>query len=159
MAYQDPYRNFKFTVDIDGFTRFAFSKVSGLKHTVQTIDYREGGDNEVTRKLPGQSQFDNITFERGISTDEDFVTWLNLLYNVSAIDGAHPPEDTESPNFRKTVVVNLKNKSGEVVKVWTILRAWPTEVSWGDLDATSNEVLISSMVLANEGISLTVGGL
>lgn len=146
----DPYRNFKFEVEVDGFIRAGFSKVSGLKHTVESIEYREGGENETARKLPGQSKFDDVTFERGSSKDNDFVNWIQLIFNL---DGAEGNQDNAvGDGFRKRVVVYLKDKSGTRVKKWTIQQAWPNEKGTGDLDASGNDVLIDTMVLANEGI-------
>ena len=48
----DPYGNFNFRVEIDGITRAAFSEVTGLDSTIESTDYREGGENTTVRKLP-----------------------------------------------------------------------------------------------------------
>lgn len=143
----DPYRNHKWEVEIEGFTRAGFSKVTGLKRTTEVIDYREGGENETPRKLPGQTGFENVVLERGSSTDEDFINWSNLVYNPDQVDGAQGDD-----SFRKTVIIYLKNKAGQRVVKWTISRAWPVDDGDGDLDASANDVLIETMTLANEGI-------
>jgi phage tail-like protein len=144
----DPYRNYKYDVEISGFLRAGFSKVTGLKHTVEVIEYREGGENETPRKLPGQSTFDNVTLERGMSTDSDFINWIEEVFNLDSSQGEQGGED-----FRRTVVIYLKNKAGTRVKKWTVYRAWPTEKGNPDLDATANDVAIESLVLANEGVN------
>ena len=142
----DPYRNFKFEVEIDGFSRAGFSKVSGLGRTTEEITYREGGENETPHKLPGQTSFGDITLERGYSEDEDFQTWLDSIYSVDQTDGSQG-DDT----FRKDIVIYVHDKAGNRVIKWTVLKAWPKERSTGDLDASANEVLIESLILANEG--------
>ncbi len=146
----NPYRNFRFEVEVDpGFVHAGFQKVSGLSHKVQVIDYREGAENERMRKLPGQSTFDAITFERGMSENNDFVDWIQLIFNLDN-EGGQPPQT----GFRRTLVVYVKNKAGDRVKKWTIYDAWPSEVNTGDLDATANDVLIETLVLQNEGIKM-----
>jgi phage tail-like protein len=144
----DPYRNFKYEVESDGFIRAGFSKISGLKQTTESTDYREGGENETPRKLPGQTNFDDVTFERGMSQDTDFLDWANEIFDVDNVDGQQGDE-----NFRKDITIWLKNKAGTRVKKWKMLRCWPKERSYGDLDAASNDVLIESLVIANEGLS------
>lgn len=149
---RDPYRNFRYEVEIAGFTRAGFSKVSGLKHTIPPIDYREGGENERLRKLPGRSEFENVTFERGISDDNDFIDWIQQIFDLDNVRG----EQGAVEGWRRNVFVYLKDKSGTRVVKWSIFDAWPTEDGVGDLDATGNEVLIGSLVLANEGIKREV---
>lgn len=146
----DPYRNFKFEVEIDGFARAGFSKISGLKHTIEVTEYREGGENETPRKLPGQSKFDDITMERGMSNDTDFVTWIEEVFNLDNSEGSQ--DNGVGDEFRRTVTIYLKNKAGARVVKWTIFRAFPMEDGSGDLDGSSNDVLIGTLMLSNEGI-------
>lgn len=154
MAIRDPFRNFKFLVQV-GTSTIGFRMVSGLKESTEIIEYREGGENETPRKLPGQTTFENVTFERGMSADGvDLLEWRNQIFNLDRINGTQPPgtDGTSSEDFRRDVIVILRNKSGEDVYKWTIKRAWIAEFEAGDLDASSNDVLIEKMVLANEGI-------
>lgn len=144
----DPYRNFKFEVEINGFTRAGFSVVSGLSETTEDITYREGGENETPHHLPGQTTYGDVTLSRGISDDDDFINWREEIFNLDQANGQQGDNET----FRKTVVVKLKDKSGAAVKKWTIKRAWPKEFSSEDLDANANAVAIQNIVLANEGI-------
>lgn len=143
----DPYRNFQWEVEIMGFVRAGFSKVSGLKRTTDVTEYREGGDNATVRKLPGQTKFDNITLERGVSWDDDFNTWVQMIMTLDGVGGANPP----TSGFRRTIVIYMKDKSGVRVKKWTVYRAWPSEKTLGDLDAKSSDVLLETLVLAHEG--------
>jgi phage tail-like protein len=147
----DPYRNFQFEVEIGGFTRAGFAKVSGLKRTTDVTEYREGGDNATPRKLPGQTKYENITLERGESYDNDFVTWCLDIFKLDGVDGANPPAE----NFRKNVTIYLKDKAGKRVKKWKVTKAWPCEEGVGDLDAGSNDVLTGTLVLCHEGYERT----
>ena len=145
----DPYRGYKFEVEIAGFNRAGFSKISGLKQTTEAIDYREGGDNETPRKIPGQTTFDDITLERGLSKDEDFIKWMSEIFDIDRVDGHQGDEET----FRRDITIYLKNKAGRRVKRWKVSRAWPKERSYGDLDANGNDILIETLIVCNEGVS------
>jgi phage tail-like protein len=146
----DPWRNFKFEVEINGFVRAGFQKASGLKQTTEVIEYREGGENETPRKLPGQTSFDPIVLERGKSADDagDFLSWAKEIFNLDAKDGAQG----DSNDFRRQIVIYLKDKGGNRVVKWTCLRCWPSEYSSGDLDAQANDVDVETLTLQNEGI-------
>lgn len=142
----EPYRNFKFEVEIEGFTRAGFSKVDGLGDTTEKITYREGGDNESPRKLSGQTDFGDVTLERGMSIDEDFNTWRKRVFNAMNANGDQGDDD-----YKKTVIIYLKNKAGTRVAQWTLEKAWPPEQKFPTLDASANEVAIQSLVLCHEG--------
>lgn len=147
----EPYRNFKFELEIEGFTRAGFSKVDGLGDTTEEIQYREGGDNESPRKLSGQSNFDDVTLERGMSKDDDFNSWRKQIFNAMNANG-----EQGSDEYKRTVVIYLKNKAGTRVAQWTLEKAWPKEQKFPTLDASANEVAISSMVLCHEGYEYKV---
>jgi phage tail-like protein len=73
-ADRDPLRNFKFRVDFIGNTgvsdpfrlQAGFISVSGLGIQTDMIPYREGGDNTITRKMPGQSDVGPLQLVRGL---------------------------------------------------------------------------------------------
>lgn len=153
----DPYRNFQFEVEIAGLLRAGFQKVSGMKRTTDVTEYREGGDNATPRKLVGQTKYDNITLERGMSNDDDFNTWSKEIFKLDGVGGANPP----AVGFRRRVVIYLKDKDGARVKKWVVKRAWPCEKSEGDLDASSSDVMIQTLILCHEGYTeenLATGG-
>lgn len=143
----DPYRNYKWEVEQGGFTRAGFQKVSGLTRTTEEVKYREGGDNETSRKLPGQTGFDDIVLERGKSSDDDFNSWAKQIYDLDKFRGNQPP----STGFRRKLTIYLKDKDGTRVKKWTIVKCWPKEYKIADLDAMGNDVLVESLTLATEG--------
>lgn len=148
---RDPYKNFKFEVEIEGFVHAGFNKVSGLKHTIEMIEYREGAENETMRKLPGRSVFEPVTLERGQSDNSDFVDWINEIFNIDNIDGNQGAVE----GFRRDVTIYLKNKAGTRVKKWQLFNAWPGERTDGDLDASANDVMTEGFLLHHEGLKKT----
>ena len=75
MARVDPYRNFQFLVQIDGFSQAGFSECSGLASEIAVIEYREGGEPTSVRKLPGRVSFHDITLKRGVTNSREFYDW------------------------------------------------------------------------------------
>ena len=47
--------NFGYLLELNGIRAGYFTKVSGLGLTVETVEYREGGDPATVRKLPGRT--------------------------------------------------------------------------------------------------------
>jgi len=151
----DPWRNFKFEVEISGWVQAGFRSVSGLNRTTEIVEYREGGEAETPHKLPGQTTWENITLERGMAardTSHEFLEWCKLIYEID--DGNNPGNTGDPgglPGFRKKITIWLKNKKGNRVAKWTVKKAWPAEWQHEDLDASGNDVFIERLVLANEG--------
>ncbi len=144
----DPYKNFKFRVKWDGRAVAGVSKVSALKRTTEVIRHREGGDPSSSRKMPGRTEFDAITLERGVTHDEEFERWANKVWNF----GAGAGQEESLKDFRKDIILELLNEAGQVVISYRIFRAWVSEYqATADLDANANAVLIQHIKLENEG--------
>ena len=78
MARTDPYKNFRFLLEIDGLTQAGFSDCSGFGSDVEVVEYREGGDAATVRKLPGKSSYPDLTLKWGITDSSWFsrTTWI-----------------------------------------------------------------------------------
>ena len=75
MARDDPFRNFKFRVEIDGVAEAAFSEVAIGETTTEAIEYREGNEPNHVRKLPGLTKYGNITLKRGVTDSQVIYQW------------------------------------------------------------------------------------
>jgi len=64
---RDPYRNFRFRVEIDGITQAGFSECVIGDTTIDLIEYREGSEPTTVRKLSGLTKYGNITLKWGIT--------------------------------------------------------------------------------------------
>ena len=115
MLTKEVYRGYKFSVSINAgqgiLTRTAFQKVTGLKSSVEVIEYREGNMPDRMEKFAGMMPYDSVTLERGISNDDDFNTWIQ----------------------------------------YELINAFTSEDTVRDFDATSNDIVISSLVLQHHG--------
>jgi phage tail-like protein len=144
----DPYKNFKFRVKWDGRYVAGVSKVGALKRTTEVVKHRDGGDPSTSRKSPGRSEFEAVTLERGVTHDVEFEQWANKVWNLGSGLGS----EVSLADFRKDVLIELLNESGQVVKSYRLFRCWVSEYqSMPDLDANANAVAIEHLKLENEG--------
>jgi phage tail-like protein len=144
----DPYKNFKFRVKWDGRYVAGVSKVSALKRTTDVVEHRHGGDPSSARKSPGQTKFEAITLERGVTHDTAFEGWAAKVWQVGAGLGA----EISLADFRKDVIIEVYNEAGQVVIAYKVYRCWVSEyTALPELDASANAVAIQSLKLENEG--------
>ena len=144
----DPYKNFKFQVVWDGRPVAGVSKVGALKRTTEPIVWRSGGDPSTERKSPGQTKYEAITLERGVTHDPEFEKWANKVWNFGSGLGS----EVSLKDFRKDIVILMYNEAGQVVKSYRVFRCWVSEYqSLPELDASANAVAIEMIKLENEG--------
>jgi phage tail-like protein len=141
----DPYKKFKFRVKWDNKVVAGVSKMSPLSRTTDVITYREGGDSSVDRKSPGRTRFGAIVLERGVTHDQEFENWANLVFNKKT-------DSMSLKNFRKDIVIELLNEAGVTAIAYKVYRCWVSEfTALPDLDAGANAVAIQSITIENEG--------
>lgn len=144
----DPYKNFKFRVKWDGKFVAGVSKVGALKRTTEMVEHREGGDPSTTRKSPGQSKFEAITLERGVTHDPEFEKWANKIWNFGSGLGA----EVSLKDFRKDIIIEMYNEAGQLAIAYKVFRCWVSEYqALPELDASANAVAIQTLKLENEG--------
>jgi phage tail-like protein len=144
----DPYKNYKFRVKWDGRYVAGISKVSALKRTTEVVTYREGGDPSSERRSPGQTKYEAITLERGVTHDTEFEKWANKVWNFGSGLGA----ETSLRDFRKDLILEVYNEAGQLVLAYRIFRCWVSEYqALPELDASANGVAIQTLKLENEG--------
>ncbi len=145
----DPYKNFKFRVKWDEGKYIAgVSKISALKRTTEVIEHRDGGDPSSSRKCPGRTKYEPITLERGVTHCKEFEQWANKVWNYGAGLGA----EVSLKDFRKNIIIEVYNESGQCVISYKVYRCWVSEFqALPDLDANANAVAIQSIKLENEG--------
>ncbi|NVB80639.1 MAG: phage tail protein [Kofleriaceae bacterium] len=143
---QVPYNTSRFRVKMDGRYVAGLSKCSALKRTVEVVKHREGNDPLTAHHMPGAVSFEAITLERGVTHDEDFEKWANLVYDVGAAGAMSLKQ------FRKDIIIEFLNEAGQIAKVYKVYRCWVSEFqALPELDANANAVAIEHIKLENEG--------
>lgn len=140
MPRNDPVRNFRFRLEIDGIQAAAFSEAMIAETTTEPIDYREGTDPIHVRKLSGLTKFGNITLKRGITDSMEIYNWHKQI-----VAG-------QIQTNRKQVAIVVVDEAGTDKARFVVSEAWPTKYDPSDLNAKGNEVFIELLELVNEGI-------
>jgi phage tail-like protein len=134
---QDPFRGFRYVVEMEGLVSGGFLRVKGLSREVRVESYREGGVNEYEHKLASNVAYPNLVLERGLALD-DLWRWAQ-----AAADG-----DVQ----RKNLWIRLQDEANDKAWAWEIAQAIPVKWSASDLDATSQQVVMESLELAHHGL-------
>ncbi|MFZ0388950.1 MAG: phage tail protein [Calditrichia bacterium] len=137
---RDPFRNFRFRVEIDGVQQAGFSEATGFDATVDVIEYRDGNENTTVRKLPGLTKYGNITLKRGVTNSTELFEW-----HLDVVRG-----NIE----RRNMSIVLMDESGNDAARWNIINAWPTKYDPPDFNAKGNDVAIESLEIVCEGVEL-----
>ena len=145
----DPYKTFKFRVKWDGKYVAGVSKVGGLTRKTEVVTHREGGAPSSAHSSPGQTSYEAITLERGVTHDPDFETWANKVWSLANASGE---QQMSLKDFRKDIIIELYNEAGQKVIAYNVYRCWVSEyTAMPELDASANSVAIQSIKLENEG--------
>lgn len=158
----DPLRNFRFQFNINKTTskgsmaaRLGFMSASGLGMETQVVAYREGGFNTTTQKMPGQTDFPPITCTRGMMPGYgDQYEWMKEIFTVIQGGGTALTSD-----FRTTIDIFVLAHpwTGPNVPIkakFKVYNAWIASLTYSDLDAGGNAVLLEQMVLQHEGFGV-----
>ena len=144
----DPYKNFKFRVKWEGRYVAGVSKVGALLRSTEVVEHRDGADPSTVYKSPGQTSFEAITLERGVTHDREFEKWANKVW----YQGANPGMQLSLKDFRKDITIELLNEAGQVVTAYNVYRCWVSEFqTLPELDASANAVAIETITLQHEG--------
>jgi phage tail-like protein len=139
----DPLRNFRFKIEIDGITQAGFSEAMLAESTLDVIDYRVGTDPTHVQKLNGLRKNGNITLKWGMvvgASALDLFKWFNDVGNG------------QIRTLRKKVTIHVFNEAGEAAARFVVSEAWPMKYDPPDLNAKGNDVTIELLELANEGV-------
>lgn len=142
----DPYHNFKFKIKIGTQVVAGLSKCSALKKTTEVTTWHESGDQSTPRKIPGKTTYDPITLTAGVTHDDTFEAWANLVNNFKG------EAAMSLKNFRKDLTIEVCNLQGTTVLAYNVHRCWVSEYqALPELDASGNAVMIQTIKLEHEG--------
>jgi len=134
----DPYKNFRFLVEIDQVVQAGFSDCSGLGVSVEVIQYREGGDVATVRKLPGKVTYPDIVLKWGVTDSRELYDW-----HFEVVQGTVE---------RRPVSIILIGDDGEEKVRWNLYDAWPSVWKGPDFSGLGKDVAIESLTLVCERI-------
>lgn len=139
------HKQFRFRVEIDGFTSADFTTCSELSKELEVTEHREGG-RLLPDKTPGLMSIPDVTLERGATSDKELYDWFNSVAD-SAIDGEPGLSELDAIDYARTVDIVQLGNDGQPLVRFRCERCWPRKISAGQWDNDSNEVRIESVDL------------
>lgn len=176
----DPVRNFRFLVtfkptdewkDAAKPAKMGFVSLSGLSVTTEPIAYREGGYNTNVHQIPGQSAFTPITLSKGVMLgQESNMLWMKRLFSVitpsvtsgvgagfrcnldiQVLSHPNPQASTGAAATQAQATTAYDQHTSLRFKVYN---AWISSLSYSNLDAGSNTLMVEEMSLVHEGFDV-----
>jgi len=138
MAIQDPYKGFRFRVEIHGIQQAGFSECSSVGSHIEVVEYREGGEVSSVRKLAGKTSYPDITLKWGMTDSQDLYAWhlQTVQGNIQRQDGS---------------VIQLDDIGNEKLR-WNFYKAWPSKWDGPAYSAKGNDVSIETLTLTCERV-------
>jgi len=127
-----------FTLEIDGVELARFQNVGGLSWETEVVEMKVSDKQGKVHfiKRPGQTKYPDVTFKRGLSTDDKLLKWYKTV-----LDGKVE---------RKSGSIVVYDGAGVELDRWNFENAWPSKWSASDLDAGSDAIVIEEVTLAVE---------
>ena len=136
-----------------------FKSVSGLSMETEVVEFREGGANDTTHKLPGAVKWKNIVLKRGfagVSANDPVQKWAR---DVLA-----------GTDVRKDVTVVIRDRDQNEIGHFDFVRCFPVRWEVGplfsprdpassprdpaSLDAPEGEMALETIEIAHEGMKV-----
>ncbi|RKP46836.1 phage tail protein [Trinickia fusca] len=136
----NPYRGFRFQVEIAGIQVASFSEATIPDSTVETVEYREGTDPVYKRSFSGLTSYGKLTLKKGLTDSMDLYNWyLFVSQQGSTAKGA-----------QKNVSLILLDPSGAAKARWNVINAWPSKYESTGLNASTSDVMVETFELTIE---------
>jgi len=137
---QDPYKGFRFRVEIHGIQQAGFSECSAIGSHLEVIEYREGGDANTVRKFTGKASVPDLTLKWGMTDNTDLIKW-----HMDTVKGKIQRQSGS--------VVQLDDTGQEKLR-WNFFNAWPSKWDGPTFNAKGNDLSITTLTLTCERIEL-----
>jgi phage tail-like protein len=137
MARPDPYRAFRFLVEVEGMEVGGFQSVGGIERDTKIEPFHEGGVNEHEIQHAGLTTYPRLKLKRGL-VDRQLWAW-----HKDVIEGRIK---------RRTISIILIGVTGEEAWRWIAVDAYPAKWTGADLDATQNALATETIEFVHHGL-------
>ncbi|HSF89852.1 MAG TPA: phage tail protein [Saprospiraceae bacterium] len=111
-----------------------FQSVSGLSVEYDTEEFKEGGENRFTHKLPVRTKYADLILKRGMLVNSEVSKWCNDAFRNREFKPSN-------------LSIILMNEKGEPLRTWNVSHAIPKKWSVSDLNANENAIVIETLEL------------
>lgn len=116
----------------------SFQEVGGIGPEMTTEEYREGGENRFTHALPTGVKHPKLNLKRGIAgKDSQLVQWCKAV-----LEGG-----LGQPIVTRDLSLVLLDESGDALRYWKFVNAFPSHWSVDSFQADKNAVAIEKVEL------------
>jgi phage tail-like protein len=133
---KDPYRNFKFLIEINGIVQAGFSEATVLNSTSEVIEYRKADKPTYVRKLSGLTKYGTLALKWGITNSLELYHWRKLV------------EQGKMKDARRNITLLLMDEKRNPVTRWEFGDAWVSKYDAPDLTSERNTVSIETLEIA-----------
>ena len=134
----EPFQNLRFRVEIDGISSASFIEVIMPEAAIDVIEYREGADPGILRKLSGLTKYGNIILKRGVTENQELFDWISSVIERGA-----------GENRRNMSIVLMDEEMNDKIR-WNFRDAWPVKYEISDLNAQQSEIVFEILEIAFE---------
>jgi len=120
-------------IDAVGF----FMSCTGLELSVDVLEYREGGNNEVIHRLPTALRYPNLVLSRGLTQDDRLMKWIIA---------------TPTEAQRKEITLTLRTADAE--RTWTFADAFPVKWIGPTIDSSGAGIAMETLEIAHAGLKV-----
>ena len=134
----------RFLFELDGVEIGIFREISGLQVTVGVQEFREGGQNGFSHRVPGRMTWPNVIFKRGITQSNALFDWLNKSSGEGFAAGSNKLT-------RSTGAVTAIDQAGTRLRAWEFIDVFPVRWKGPDFSVTSRDPLEEELEITHHG--------
>ncbi|MFN0095939.1 MAG: phage tail protein [Dehalococcoidia bacterium] len=137
----DPLAAFRFGVEIEGVVKAYFTECTGLTAQMEVFEYKEGGQNAYSHKLPGRTSYGNVTLKWGMTDDMDLWLWYEKMRNWVT--------NKAGSNQRKNVsIIQFDTDEKVQHRRWDLIEAYPVKWVGPTFNSAQSQASVESIELA-----------
>jgi phage tail-like protein len=137
-----PFLSARFCVELKGLYEGFFTECNGLQMTTEVFEYKEGGVNNYTHKLPVRTSFSNVTLKHGMTPGVELWEWYQKTVQLKA-----EPRDM-------SIVLYSHQEPGKPLRRWNFSRAYPIKWTGPDFKVSDSSHAIETIEIVHSGFKL-----
>jgi phage tail-like protein len=134
---KDSLLGHRFALEISGIEQASFQECTGLQIQTEVFEYKEGGLNSYSHRLPGRTTFSNVTLKWGSTDSPDLLDWYNALITA----------EKKADAKRHVSIIQYDGKPNEVRR-WNLKFAYPVKWVGPSFNAATSALSIETLELA-----------
>jgi len=135
----------RFLFEIDDVDVATFNEIEGIEMHVEVVTFSEGGQNGFVHQLPGRASWPTLIMRKGtISNDDALWNWISATTGEQF--GAN-----ENKLERKSAAITVMSSTGQRLRSWELLGAWPCYWSLTTLNVEANEPIGEEIHIKHNG--------